>query len=98
MFQKALQLADNKTHEVWQKVTLMYLTLYKHNAKIQPFAHPPPPIWVQRFPEKALSLQDKWFAKSTHPSLISNRLICDQFKLRVTKQKFLLSSLGEILE
>ena len=45
------------------------------------------PYRVQRFPEKALVLQDERFSKGTLPALISTRPFSNQFKLKVSQNR-----------
>ena len=42
---------------------------------------------IQKFPEKALVLQDKCLPKGTLPALISTCLFLDQFKLKESQNR-----------
>ena len=53
---------------------------------------------VQRFPEKALVLQDESLSKGTCPALISTRPFSNQFILKESQNIFLPSSFGRSIK
>ena len=55
-------------------------------------------VRVQRFPEKALILQDEYLSKGASPALISTCPFSDQFILKESQNRFLPSDFGRLLE